>query len=163
MNGRNRYTTSSYSRINDPLRAEPPVRPPPFAATTFFISEGVKKLRAVAAELDDATTEKTFWRGLRDLGISDEFQETGGTDCACVSTTACPETALSFAGSAMPLLFKLVSKDFMSRGADIGFLSVYPNEQEYLYPPLTFLRCEKIETETFGGKEVVVATVEPSF
>eukprot|EP01044_Picomonas_judraskeda_P013067 COSAG03_NODE_1939_length_3323_cov_386.678350_3_plen_138_part_00 len=28
------YTTSSYSRINDPLRADPPQRPHPFAATT---------------------------------------------------------------------------------------------------------------------------------
>ena len=25
------------------------------------------------------------------------------------------------------------------RGVDISFLSVYPQEQEYLYPPLTYL------------------------
>ena len=28
------YTTSSYARVNDPLRKEPPQRPHPFAATT---------------------------------------------------------------------------------------------------------------------------------
>jgi predicted transcriptional regulator len=48
------YTTQSYGRINDPLRQDPPMQPHPFAATTYFISEGIKKLRAVAAERPDA-------------------------------------------------------------------------------------------------------------
>jgi hypothetical protein len=38
------YTTSSYAKINDPLRSVPPQRPHPFAATTFFIDQGIKVL-----------------------------------------------------------------------------------------------------------------------
>ena len=49
----------------------------------------------------------------------------------------------------------------MNRGADIAFLSVYPAEQEILYPPLTYLRCVKMESETLCGVQLLVATVEP--
>ena len=82
------YTTDSYSKINDPLRKDPPERPHPFAATTFFISEGIKMLRAVAANLPDAHTPLIFWRGMRNLGLTAEFMAKGGTEFACVSTTA---------------------------------------------------------------------------
>jgi hypothetical protein len=63
----------------------------------------------------------------------------------------------------LPLLFKFETKDFAARGADIAFLSVYPNEREALYPPLTYLRSVKTENVTLGGKYVLVATVEPVF
>ena len=43
------------------------------------------------------------------------------------------------------------------------FLSVYPSEQEALYPPLTYLRSVKTETEAVGGKSILVATVQPVF
>ena len=36
----------------------------------------------------------------------------------------------------------------MNRGADVSFLSAFPNEKEYLYPPLTYLKPT-------GRKEVV--------
>ena len=48
------YTSSSYSRVNDPLRKTPPERPHPFAATTWYCDQGIKMLRAVAAQRDDA-------------------------------------------------------------------------------------------------------------
>ena len=56
---------------------------------------------------------------------------------------------------------KFETKDFMSRGADIAFLSVYPTEQEALYPPLTYLRCLEMKMETLSGVQLLVATVEP--
>ena len=46
---------------------------------------------------------------------------------------------------------------------DISFLSVYPSEQEAPYPPLTYLRSVKAETEDVGGKSMLVATVQPVF
>ena len=49
------------------------------------------------------------------------------------------------------------------KGANIGWLSVYPNEQEALYPPLTYLRSVKAENESIGGLTILVATVEPVF
>eukprot|EP01043_Picozoa_sp_COSAG02_P010664 COSAG02_NODE_380_length_23483_cov_8.034382_2_plen_777_part_00 len=157
------YTTSSYSRINDPLRADPPQRPHPFAATTYFISDGIRLLRAVAATCADAYVERILWRGLKDVGITGQFMTEGGTDYACVSTTASQEVAvLNFAASSLPLVFRIVTKNCINRGADISFLSVYPNEQEFLYPPLTYLHCVKMERETLCGVQLLVATVEPT-
>ena len=157
------YTTSSYSRINDPLRADPPHRPHPFAATTYFISDGIRLLRAVAANRPDAYIERILWRGLKDVGITGQFMTEGGTDYACVSTTASQEVAvLNFAASSLPLVFRIVTKNCINRGADISFLSVFPNEQEFLYPPLTYLHCVKMERETLCGVQLLVATVEPT-
>ena len=65
--------------------------------------------------------------------------------------------------SALPLIFKFETKDFTSRGADIGWLSVYPNEKEALYPPLTYLRSVGAKKEELGGLQMLVATVEPVF
>ena len=43
----------------------------------------------------------------------------------------------------VPLLFKL-NTVALQRGVSIDFLSIYPKEKEYLYPPLTFLHvCHK--------------------
>eukprot|EP01043_Picozoa_sp_COSAG02_P012855 COSAG02_NODE_505_length_20935_cov_38.509119_12_plen_571_part_00 len=157
------YTTSSYSRINDPLRADPPQRPHPFAATTYFISDGIRLLRAVAASQPDAYIERILWRGMKDLGITGQFLTEGGTDYACVSTTASQEVAvLNFAASSLPLVFRIVTKNSINRGADISFLSVFPHEQEFLYPPLTYLHCVKMERETLCGVQMLVATVEPT-
>jgi hypothetical protein len=157
------YTTQSYSRINNPLRQDPPTRPHPFAATTYFISEGIKKLRAVAAERPDAYQVRTFWRGMKDLGLSAEFFAHGGTEYACMSTSASKDVACNFALSKCPLVFKYVTPDFMSRGADVAFLSVYESEAEVLYPPLTYLRSKGTVNEEIGGVMMLVATVEPIF
>ena len=51
----------------------------------------------------------------------------------------------------------------MSRGADIAWLSVFPDEAEALYPPLTYLRPVSTGTESVGGKRMRVTTVEPQF
>ena len=65
--------------------------------------------------------------------------------------------------SQLPLIFKFETKDFTSRVADIAFLSVYPNEQEALYPPLTYLRPVGAKKETIGSQQALVVTVEPVF
>ena len=139
------------------------IRDSPFAATTYFINDAIRLLRAVAAMQPDAYIERIFWRGLKDLGITGQFMTEGGTDYACVSTTASQEVAvLNFAASSLPLVFRIVTKNCMNRGADISFLSVYPQEQEFLYPPLTYLHCVKMERETLCGVQLLVATVEPT-
>jgi hypothetical protein len=69
---------------------------------------------------------------------------------------------LNFASSSLPLVFRVVSKNCISRGADISFLSVFPQEQEFLFPPLTYLHCVKMEKETLCGVQLLVATVEPT-
>lgn len=38
------------------------------------------------------------------------------------------------------LIMKISTKGFMDRGANLRWLSAFPAESEFLYPPLTFLQ-----------------------
>eukprot|EP01043_Picozoa_sp_COSAG02_P043020 COSAG02_NODE_3710_length_6342_cov_30.226494_4_plen_218_part_00 len=78
------YTTSSFASINDPFRTDPPAKPHPFAATAYFISDAVKKLRVLEAQSTN-TESKVFWRGLKDTDLTEEFTSKGGTELACMS------------------------------------------------------------------------------
>lgn len=155
------YTTSTYASVNAPMRTTPPTKPHPFAVTAYYISQGIKMLRSVAGELPGAHQPQVFWRGMKDLTISDAFMESGGTEFACMSTTLVQDVAVDFAFSRAPMLLKLETKDFMSRGADITFLSVYPGESETLFPPLTFLRPIARETVAIKGKQYLLVRCEP--
>jgi hypothetical protein len=135
------YTSNSYWRINNPMRGVcTEANPHPYAATTYYIHDGIMKLRATRA--GDATAVRTFWRGMSDMGVTDEFLEQGGTEMACMSTTEYLAVARAFAGVgevANPLLLKVQSTSLMDCGADIKWLSMYPGEAEVLFPPLTYL------------------------
>ena len=81
-----------------------------------------------------------LWRGMRDLETAEGFMRRGGAELAPMSTTSDLRLALAYALSGSSLIFKIHSTSFMTRGADISFLSAFPAEQEYLFPPLTFLK-----------------------
>jgi len=171
------YTSSTFKRINDPLRAQ--TKPHPFAVTTAVIDEGLKQLRAASIgttvyadpseeppAAGSAVGQHTafFWRGVRDKTVSKEFMEQGGSDLGCMSTSVSKDVAASFAKSDCPLIFRLVTNDFMQRGADVSFLSVYPHEKEALYPPLTRLKpLGPARAELFGEIRCQVIDVEPIF
>ena len=46
-----------------------------------------------------AHTQQIFWRGMSDLGLTVEFQLKGGTQFACLSTSASKTIAVNFATS----------------------------------------------------------------
>ena len=77
---------------------------------------------------------------MRNMTMPEEFLRQGGSEFAPMSTTKKLEVALEYASSAQSVLLKLRTKGFMQRGADLGYLSCFPGEEEVLYPPLTFLR-----------------------
>lgn len=156
------YTTSTFKSINEPMRQR--VRPHPLGATTYFISEAIKLLRVVKGAASKALIgDQVYWRGLADLKLDTEFLQAGGTEFACMSTTTNRDVAMEFAEGECPLVFKFTTKDFMQRGADISFLSVYPEEEEILYPPLTYLRPVRVFFDEFKGVRVVVGEVVPVF
>jgi hypothetical protein len=63
----------------------------------------------------------------------------GGVDFGFLSTTTNMEVAVSYlGGKAMPVLFEFDVSD-IDRGASLSFLSQYPNEDEVLIPPLSYL------------------------
>jgi hypothetical protein len=163
------YTTTCYRSINSPMRKKPHAQlPHPFAATMYYITTGLKILRAAQGEdTVNASKEQCFYRGLRDLQISSKFTEMGGTEMSCMSTTFDINVAAAFAsGSMSPLLFRYRSNDFMSSGACIWFISVYPEEKEVLYPPLTYLSCPTAGSRTevvINGRTFPVVEVRPTY
>ena len=71
--------------------------------------------------------------------------------------------AVQYAMSTHSLLFKVVANSFMERGADIAFLSAFPGEKEYVYPPLTYLeptgekQTLRVDDATFTVIDVTAA------
>jgi hypothetical protein len=180
------YTSRAFRCINDPLRQA--TKPHPFPATTMFLSEALKKLRAVNATSDSTDTstdsstggtsavtgadtntntntstdmKKEFWRGMKNLVLTDEFRRHGGTELGCMSTSSDQRMVAGYAMSTQPLIFRVLCDDFMSCGADISWVSVYPDEAEILFPPLTYLKYAR-ETRINNSRGVVV-DVRPSF
>ena len=72
------------------------------------------------------------------------------------------KVAVEYSMSESSLLFKIKTKSFMQRGADLQYLSAFPAEKELLYPPLTFLQPTGWSMEhAVGGVKFTVIEVEP--
>ena len=184
------YTTLVYKYMNGPLRDDARYKrlePCPLAVTTYFAEEGIKKLRALHA--DDSEEEggedgskvsdeeggedapkvlRVLWRGMRNVKISEDFEKKGGTELAFMSTTADLSVAVRYSLSHHSLLLKIVVPDFMSLGAELQWLSVFPAEAEVLYPPLTYLRptgkADHVTVDRDGVQiNFTVVEVTPSF
>lgn len=161
------YTTSAYTCFNDPLRdfdrSTGRTRDPhPLAATVEILNQAIRQLRAVGAYHKDAMKEKTLWRGMKDLEPDDSFLKYGGTEMSPMSTSGDLTVAVNYSESKSALLFKFVTPSFMLRGVDLSFLSVFPAESEFLYPPLTFLMpTGREQTIKEGGYKIKVIEVTP--
>jgi len=191
------YTTSNFRLINGPLRQsagrtreELCAHKHPLAVTTYHITTGLKKLRALnfrsfaknslyhdsklkvearPQEQVRASKTRTFresylWRGIKDMYPSDRFMSYGGSELACMSTSENVSTVAGYALSTCPLLFRIKIESPMDRGANLQWLSVYPDEEEVLYPPLTYLQpLLKQKIRGFeGGMVVTTKAVFPS-
>lgn len=198
------YTTSTFRLINNPLRQsasktkeELHEKKHPLAVTTYHITTGLKKLRALnfrsltkdasthdskLQETESAPSEDSkgtnddsnkaakplnqsyLWRGLKDMTISDRFMSYGGSELACMSTSENLSTIAGYSLSKCPLLFRIKIESPMDRGANLKWLSTFPDEEEVLYPPLTYLQpLLKQKIRGFdGGLVVTLKAVFPS-
>jgi hypothetical protein len=164
------YTSSSFKQINDPLRKRQ--QPHPFAATTLFIDKALRKLRALndgggsissPSTCDDEQQhyESVFWRGMKNLTLTDSFLANGGTEFGFMSTSISQEIVGMYARSEHPLVFRLVASDFMACGANIAWLSMFPQEAEVLFPPLTYLKPVPGSKRKIHGTDGFRIDVEP--
>ena len=81
----------------------------------------------------------------------------------CRSWQVAVEYATRGASSAS-LVLKLRTEDFMERGADLSFLSAFPAEREFLYPPLTYLQpTGEVQKLRVDDATFTVVDVEPTF
>jgi hypothetical protein len=139
------YTSAAFASLNKPLRdlaSGARSEPHPFPVTIAFITEGIKKLRAVAASSTAPHTREVLWRGMKNIVpiTGDEpFFSLGGTELAPMSTTVSLAVALRYGHSTSSVLLRLCPTSFIQSGADLSFLSVFPAEEERVYPPLTYL------------------------
>lgn len=89
-----------------------------------------------------------------------------------MSTTEDLDVAIRYAingedGASLGLIMKVRTSSFLERGADIQFISAFPGEKEFLYPPLTFLKPTNPNKEPvevmIKGSPFRVVEVEPKF
>ena len=60
------------------------------------------------------------------------------------------------------MLLRLITDSFYDRGPNVSFLSAFPNEAEYLFPPLTYLQpTGRTETVSASGMSYQVVDVKP--
>jgi hypothetical protein len=98
-------------------------------------------LRTASAQGRGANDTISLFRGLCDAVPPPGFMEHGGTEFAPMSFTRDVDVAVGFAaGGGHATVLRARTANAVERGADVAYLSVYPGEQESLYPPLTYLR-----------------------
>ncbi|EKX50093.1 hypothetical protein GUITHDRAFT_67237 [Guillardia theta CCMP2712] len=158
------YTLPSFTHINNPLRDRARIarrERHPLPLLVFLIVEGLKKLRALKAS--EGTELKVLWRGMRNLTVSDDFAAKGGTELAPMSTSRELRVAAGYSMSRDGLIFRIKTKNGLQSGVDVSWLSAFPEEEEVLYAPLTYLQPtgQAQEVEVAVGKYRIVE-VEPT-
>lgn len=157
------YTSHSFRSIILHLRHSDG-EPHPLPTIVENIVEGLKKLK----ESKDGDVTKILWRGLSNVALPPEFKN--GTENALMSTSLNFEVALQYAikqGKPDNILFRVVTTNNTQRGVDIGWLSMFPSEKEFLYPPFTFLQVDStkpvkhIKTKD-GSTSFRIVTVNPT-
>jgi len=119
----------------------------PFPLTISTIQEAVKQLRAADEALQEKAEgsgpkreeEVNLWRGVKNVEAPEKFLLVGGVETGAMSTSRELKTALFYSHSDCSVIFKIVTRSFMERGADVAWLSAFPGEKEVLFPPLTYL------------------------
>jgi len=160
--------------------------PHPLPVTVVLIRDALGKLRAVEAENAEARAtafgaERSLptphaenegshmrrvylYRGMKDVAPPADFMTRGGTELAPMSTTSELSVAMAYCASQRSaVLMRLVTDNFFNRGPDISFLSAFPAEAEFLFPPLTYLqptgRTQKVAVD---GTTFDVIDVRPN-
>jgi hypothetical protein len=151
--------------------------PHPLPVTVALIRDALSKLRAVEADGGGYNGADTtllaaiapahlrrihLYRGLKDVFPPADFMEKGGTELAPMSTTSNLAVAMQYSCSQEHAVLMRLVTDF-NRGPDISFLSAFPTEAEFLFPPLTYLqptgRTQKVQVD---GTTFEVIDVKPN-
>ena len=140
------YTTGGFRGINWPLRdreRRDKRQPHKLSVLVFTLAGAIKKLRAWAGNAANAQSRVELFCGMSNREIFDTFMKKGGTELALMSTTAELWVALKYSqgpsGTISTLLW-LRTENFMDRGVDLEWLSAFPDEKEFVYGPLAYLK-----------------------
>ena len=139
-------------------------KPHPMPVTVALLRDALGKLRAVEADRSSSAAMRrvSLYRGMKDVTAPADFMEQGGTELAPMSTTSDLSVAMRYSASVRAVLLRLITDSFYGRGPDISFLSAFPGEAEYLFPPLTYLQpTGHVETVVVEGLAYEVVDVRP--
>jgi hypothetical protein len=114
------YSSPSFPAVTIPLRDPARKTKHPLAAITYCIFTGIKKQLTLGAKDKKAVAELILYRGFSDLQISSNFQESGGSEYAPMSTSTDPAVAVGYAVRKSQtdgaLLMRIVTKNNLERG-----------------------------------------------
>jgi hypothetical protein len=133
------YSSHSFGAVTNPLRDPNRKTQHPLAAIAYCIFTGIKKQLTLGAEDQDAAVQEViFWRGFRDLKISDDFKKHGGSEYAPMSTSTDLSVAVGYAVRKSQtdegLLMRIVTKNNLQRGI-VVLSSVVP----HVLPPCLYI------------------------
>lgn len=145
----------------------------------WLIWDALRKLRAVEAKEGGGNGSDTspmavsasthmqsiiLYRGMKDVSVPADFTQQGGTELAPMSTTSNLAVAMRYSRSQRhAVLMRLETDSFINRGPDISFLSAFPAESEFLFPPLTYLQpTGRTHDVQVDGTTFEVIDVKPS-
>ncbi len=136
------YSSPSFSAVTIPLRDHDRETQHPLAAIAYCIFTGIRKQLALGAEDQAAAVEeRIFWRGFRDLQISDDFKKHGGSEYAPMSTSTDLWVAVGYAVRKSQtdggLLMRIVTKNNLQRGI-IFCVLLFP----ILSRPCLYISCK---------------------
>ncbi len=162
------YTTFGFNPINIPLR-DPKrkdkkgkiFKPVLYPVITYHLNSFIKKCRTLAAGSQGKNSALDLYRGMSNVCLQDGFMKEGGSELAPMSTTADLAIALKYsAGGQKAVLLRIRTTNFMDRGAALRWISAFPHEEEYLYPPITFLKPKYETPEIFKIGDVEFEVVD---
>eukprot|EP00961_Rhodomonas_salina_P207719 2803540-Rhodomonas_salina.1 len=134
----------------------------PLPVTTELLVRGLKKLRKIDAGAAAATQTAVLFRGMKNVRVTDAFEERGGTELAPMSTSSDIGVAAHYARCrGRSLLFRIVTRNKLQRGAELQWLSGFPGEAEVLFAPLTYMQpTGRSQTISVAGCTFAVVEVE---
>jgi hypothetical protein len=160
------YTTIVFLHINAPMRDRDRINAGtahPLAVTVEHLTRALKKLRRIDASKASATENQTLWRGMKEVAVTEQFSAKGGTELSPMSTSGNFYTAIEYAMSGRSLVFCLKTKNKLQRGVELSWVSAFPNEEEILFPPLTYLQpTGQTQEVEIDGMHFTFVEVEPT-
>ena len=158
------YTGPMFMKYNAVLRGLGEERMPNVTSKVLF--ENMKKLcgdsryvttlhciNSAIVKLSRLAKPQTVYRGLSGRALPSEFwrgQGHGGVEFAFMSTTADREVAMRYAKAENKEAASCVMEvqmDMIDRGADLSWLSQYPDSRDIVFPPYTALEVEGGDSE----------------
>jgi hypothetical protein len=153
------YTGPMYKAFNNALRQ---VETDPSQLERWKTCISVLYSAVVSLSLNQ-TKKRVVYRGA-DKRLSEEFfnkpddEVVGGTELAFVSTSLDYKVAISYASKDRKKEFTIfeIPLDGISNGADVQWVSQYPEEEEVIIPPCTYLSRTKVSMLTKNISHITV-------